>query len=321
MKRGVHVNGFAFVLGSPFLRSVFPIYRSCVEFRWGRQRLHIGLCGHAVHFSCWDAYFQSLIGRSNASQVCCVVLSYSGTAVQQNSWACVSRALVFIYPDVNEHHEGRPLERASVYFSDVDADVDLLAHPTPSRPPPPVHARLRHRMHSHKTQTFDGRMSVDVHRSEFFCPLCKSLSNTLIAHVPPAAQASTLSSGGGGSDAEAERRAVRRLGTADGLARWVLLEEDGGEGVAAGGGGDGGDAMELDCEGGGDGGGDAAGVDGKGKGKGGSGAARTLKVRSDRWAGLFLVWLRIVGRRLLLLLWLHVAAAVAAAAAGLFLMQ
>ncbi|CAN0217671.1 unnamed protein product, partial [Ectocarpus fasciculatus] len=30
--------------------------------RWGRQRLHVGLCGHAVHFSCWDAYFKSLLG-------------------------------------------------------------------------------------------------------------------------------------------------------------------------------------------------------------------------------------------------------------------
>ncbi|CAN0453962.1 unnamed protein product, partial [Laminaria digitata] len=33
-------------------------------------------------------------------------------------------------------------------------------------------------------------MSVDVDRSEFFCPLCKSLSNTLVAHVPKASHAS-----------------------------------------------------------------------------------------------------------------------------------
>ncbi|CAN0566001.1 unnamed protein product, partial [Laminaria digitata] len=36
--------------------------------RWGRQRLHMGLCGHAVHFSCWDTYFASLKSRSMASQ-------------------------------------------------------------------------------------------------------------------------------------------------------------------------------------------------------------------------------------------------------------
>ncbi|CAN0420015.1 unnamed protein product, partial [Hapterophycus canaliculatus] len=46
------------------------------------------------------------------------------------------------------------------------------------------------RRNVHGGQTFDGRMSVDVQRSEFFCPLCKSLSNTLIAHVPPVARAS-----------------------------------------------------------------------------------------------------------------------------------
>lgn len=35
-------------------------------------------------------------------------------------------------------------------------------------------------------------MSVDVNRLEFLCPLCKSLSNTVIAHVPPIAHASAL---------------------------------------------------------------------------------------------------------------------------------
>lgn len=37
--------------------------------RWGRQRLHVGLCGHAVHFACWDTYFASLLGRAMAHQV------------------------------------------------------------------------------------------------------------------------------------------------------------------------------------------------------------------------------------------------------------
>ncbi|CAN0072267.1 unnamed protein product, partial [Hapterophycus canaliculatus] len=37
--------------------------------RWGRQRLHLGQCGHAVHLTCWDAYFQSLLGRHNSNQV------------------------------------------------------------------------------------------------------------------------------------------------------------------------------------------------------------------------------------------------------------
>lgn len=38
--------------------------------RWGRQRLHVGLCGHAVHFACWDTYYASLLGRASANQVC-----------------------------------------------------------------------------------------------------------------------------------------------------------------------------------------------------------------------------------------------------------
>lgn len=37
--------------------------------RYGRQRLHIGLCGHAVHFACWDTYYASLLGRALAHEV------------------------------------------------------------------------------------------------------------------------------------------------------------------------------------------------------------------------------------------------------------
>ncbi|CAN0205849.1 unnamed protein product [Ectocarpus sp. 4 AP-2014] len=154
-------------------------------------------------------------------------------------------------------------------------------------------------------------MSVDVNRAEFFCPLCKSLSNTLIAHIPPVAQASTLSSSnsnptpvsnatgsatstGSANDAEAERRAVERLSTADGLAEWVLLEEDGGAGVLTRGHGgaaaeaaavaprgdrdDDDDAMELDDGGGG---GVVAATAAAERGKG-TAAAGTLKFGSPR---------------------------------------
>ncbi|CAN0023068.1 unnamed protein product, partial [Choristocarpus tenellus] len=38
--------------------------------RWGRRRMHLTLCGHAVHLSCWDSYFASLIDRSQPNQVC-----------------------------------------------------------------------------------------------------------------------------------------------------------------------------------------------------------------------------------------------------------
>lgn len=85
-------------------------------------------------------------------------------------------------------------------------------------------------------------MSVDVNRSEFLCPLCKSLSNTLIAHVPPPAHASSLHRlppavgdemfvQDSDVTVDGEVDLVERLATADGLAGWVLLEEHGGVGV------------------------------------------------------------------------------------------
>jgi hypothetical protein len=41
-------------------------------------------------------------------------------------------------------------------------------------------------------QMFDGRMSISVLRKEFFCPLCKSLGNVLVPHVPPGLHAHRL---------------------------------------------------------------------------------------------------------------------------------
>ena len=32
--------------------------------RWGRGRLHVSFCGHAVHEACWDAYFANLVQHS-----------------------------------------------------------------------------------------------------------------------------------------------------------------------------------------------------------------------------------------------------------------
>lgn len=97
--------------------------------------------------------------------------------------------------------------------------------------------------------------------------MCKSLSNTLIAHIPPSAHASaivnnpaavaansvrsssSLGAGGGNSGgvlpeagkrdtcctsptaAVTERSLVERLASADGLAEWVLLQEHGGAGA------------------------------------------------------------------------------------------
>lgn len=37
--------------------------------RWGRQRLHVAQCGHAVHLACWDTYFASLLDRAMSNQV------------------------------------------------------------------------------------------------------------------------------------------------------------------------------------------------------------------------------------------------------------
>ena len=121
-------------------------------------------------------------------------------------------------------------------------------------------------------------MSVDVNRSEFFCPLCKNLSNTLIAHIPQGAHASnlfppapgvgtTVIAGGADDPSDGapnsreqqqqqqhrqEEDVVERLSTADGLAEWVLLEEDGGLGVAGAMGREGGggeqDDMEVDVD-------------------------------------------------------------------------
>jgi hypothetical protein len=41
-------------------------------------------------------------------------------------------------------------------------------------------------------QMFDGRMSISVSRKEYFCPLCKSLGNVLVPHVPPGLHANRL---------------------------------------------------------------------------------------------------------------------------------
>lgn len=148
---------------------------------------------------------------------------------------------------------------------------------------------------------------MDVNRAEFFCPLCKSLSNTLIAHVPPPVHAAAVVAAnarnriGSGDGVENddnncdrgevgatdpavtpanERVMVERLATAEGLAGWVLLEEDGGVGagvavararrVCEGGNGWVGGGEEKAAAGGGgaDGGADgSAGVKGEGEGK------------------------------------------------------
>ncbi|CAM9281630.1 unnamed protein product [Chrysoparadoxa australica] len=68
--------------------------------KWGRQRLQVGMCGHAVHYECWDVYYASLLGTSAANQA------------------------------------------------------------------------------------FEERINLDVGRGEYFCPLCKGLSNVLVPHLP-----------------------------------------------------------------------------------------------------------------------------------------
>lgn len=80
-----------------------PLLQPAADYswrKWGRQRVHLSLCGHAVHYDCWDAYFVLMLQRSESNQ------------------------------------------------------------------------------------QFDGRMSLDVNRMEFLCPLCKGLSNVLIPHLP-----------------------------------------------------------------------------------------------------------------------------------------
>lgn len=116
--------------------------------------------------------------------------------------------------------------------------------------------------------------------------------------MPPAACASALSSSspdlggddpgsiqldptGTATDKRRESRMLERLATADGLAEWVLLEEDGGLGI--GGYGvegteTGRDPMDVDDGSSGDSGGSGV-FAGEGKGKGKQkGAARKLKV-------------------------------------------
>lgn len=139
-------------------------------------------------------------------------------------------------------------------------------------------------------------MSVDVNRSEFFCPLCKSLSNTLIAHVPRGAHASTLArSGVIGEDAPTapehkprqhqvrEEDVVERLATAEGLAEWVLLEEDGGVGVVGVGGRDDMDVEDAGFVGRGD------VVGGRGIEKGNGRKERMAMLQVGPMRGLFVV--------------------------------
>lgn len=61
--------GWASVRDSDGAEILEPLERKAFN-KWGRERLHVSLCGHAVHFGCWDAYFASLMGRAMANQVC-----------------------------------------------------------------------------------------------------------------------------------------------------------------------------------------------------------------------------------------------------------
>ncbi|CAM9966262.1 unnamed protein product, partial [Discosporangium mesarthrocarpum] len=78
-------------------------------------------------------------------------------------------------------------------------------------------------------------MSVDVTRGEHFCPLCKSLSNILVPHVPPSTHASALvknhphgparspGQGQGKWAGPASRVLSDQLSSAEGLADWLSL--------------------------------------------------------------------------------------------------
>lgn len=68
--------------------------------RWGRHRIHVSTCGHAMHPSCWETFFMSLLSKD------------------------------------------------------------------------------------YQNQNFEGRLSIDISRVQFLCPLCKTLSNCLVPDVP-----------------------------------------------------------------------------------------------------------------------------------------
>jgi hypothetical protein len=42
--------------------------------QWGRARMHVALCGHAVHQQCWNGYFATLRDKSAMGQVRVILL-------------------------------------------------------------------------------------------------------------------------------------------------------------------------------------------------------------------------------------------------------
>ena len=47
-------------------RLIEPMRRYCFQ-QWGRTRLVVTLCGHAVHQDCWDAYYASVLQEVGAA--------------------------------------------------------------------------------------------------------------------------------------------------------------------------------------------------------------------------------------------------------------
>jgi hypothetical protein len=70
-------------------RIVEPLAQYCFQ-QWGRQRLFVSFCGHAVHQDCWDSYYASLIqqvgqhrsGRGRAATTHPVVGGQSSVEVE-----------------------------------------------------------------------------------------------------------------------------------------------------------------------------------------------------------------------------------------------
>lgn len=94
------VEGWVSELTADQARLVEPMKRYCFQ-SWGRTRLVVSMCGHAVHQDCWDAYYASVLQQ-------------------------------------------------------------LISE-----------------------DRLDGRHAIDVNRREFLCPLCKTLCNVLVPHIPP----------------------------------------------------------------------------------------------------------------------------------------
>ncbi|KAG5178523.1 hypothetical protein JKP88DRAFT_261312 [Tribonema minus] len=183
-----------------------------VEQRWGRLRLHVGLCGHAAHAHCMEAYRATLRERHNMNQAYRTTLRERHNMNQVRhpvvqlkfmlwltvSTCCVQALLEAYRATLRERHNMNQAYRATL--------------------------RERH----NTNQAFDGRVAINVPGGEFMCPLCKNLGNVLVPHIPPALRASALAEAAA-PEALAQGKPVEPAQLAsglDGLVTWLTRRDD-----------------------------------------------------------------------------------------------